>query len=83
MRIPALAPRGVISTAGAGDTLFASFISGWLATGNPLMAIERAVLHAGWTVGDSFPCAATLTGSQLAALEASCSVKPVFGRWND
>jgi acarbose 7IV-phosphotransferase len=42
-----LAPRGVVSTAGAGDALFASFLHSWLATGNPAVALETAVLHAG------------------------------------
>jgi acarbose 7IV-phosphotransferase len=81
VRVPAVAPRGVISTAGAGDTLFASFIHGWLATGNPVRSIERAVLYAGWAVGDSFPCAAMLTIEQLDALEAACGVRAVISRW--
>lgn len=83
MRVPAVAPRGVVSTAGAGDTLFASFIHGWLATGNPVRAIERAVLHAGWAIGDSFPCEATLTAEQLDTLEAACGVRAVVSRWAD
>lgn len=81
VRVPAAAPRGVVSTAGAGDTLFASFLHGWLATGNPIRAVERAVLHAGWVIGDSFPCAATLTGDQIDLLEAVCTVRAVISSW--
>jgi sugar/nucleoside kinase (ribokinase family) len=79
--VPAASPRGVVSTAGAGDTLFASFLHGWLATGNPVRAVERAVLYAGWAIGDSFPCAATLTGDQIDILEGVCAVRAVVGRW--
>jgi sugar/nucleoside kinase (ribokinase family) len=83
VKVPAVTPRGVVSTAGAGDTLFASFLHAWLATGNPLRAIERAVLHAGWAVGDSFPCAATLTGPQLDTLAAVCGVQATLSRWDN
>jgi sugar/nucleoside kinase (ribokinase family) len=38
-----LAPRGVVNTSGAGDALFASFLHGWLATGNPADALAQAV----------------------------------------
>jgi sugar/nucleoside kinase (ribokinase family) len=42
VQVTGAAPRGVISTAGAGDTLFASFLHTWLATGNAVQAVERA-----------------------------------------
>ena len=47
VRAGAVAPRGVVNTSGAGDALFASFLHGWLATGNPVDALRSAVLHAG------------------------------------
>lgn len=81
VRVPAASPRGVVSTAGAGDTLFASFLHGWLATGNPIRAIERAVLYAGWAIGDPFPCSATLTADQIDLLEAVCAVRAVVSSW--
>jgi acarbose 7IV-phosphotransferase len=81
VQVPAAAPRGIVSTAGAGDTLFASFVHGWLATGNPIKAVERAVLCAGWAIGDSFPCEATLTGEQVDILEAVCGVRAVVSHW--
>ncbi|WP_223167186.1 carbohydrate kinase family protein [Nonomuraea sp. SYSU D8015] len=78
----AVAPRGVVSTAGAGDALFASFIHGWLATQNPVWALEDAVLHAGWKVGDSFPGAASLTEAELSRLRESHPVPTVLDRWD-
>jgi acarbose 7IV-phosphotransferase len=81
VRATAIAPRGVVSTAGAGDALFASFLHGWLATGNPVSALQAAVLHAGWKVGDPLPGAASLTEAGLARLSEECRVKTSVGRW--
>ncbi|TMR22217.1 carbohydrate kinase family protein [Nonomuraea turkmeniaca] len=78
----AIAPRGVVSTAGAGDALFASFVHSWLATGNPMAALEDAVLHAGWKVGDTFPGATSLTAVELAQLRESHPVAMFLGRWD-
>ncbi len=75
-------PRGVVNTAGAGDALFASFLHGWLATGNPVEALESAVLHAGWKIGDTFPAASSLTAAELADLGKICQVRTSVGRWN-
>jgi acarbose 7IV-phosphotransferase len=77
-----LAPRGVVSTAGAGDALFASFLHAWLATGNPVDALEAAVLHAGWKIGDTFPGASSLTAPELADLRRAHAVRTSLGRWN-
>lgn len=82
VRVAAVAPRGVVSTAGAGDTLFASFLHSWLTTGNPVRAVERAVLYAGWKVGDSLPAAAMLTEQELNTLEAVCQIRATVGRWD-
>jgi sugar/nucleoside kinase (ribokinase family) len=82
VRAGALAPRGVISTAGAGDALFASFLHGWLATGNPVEALEAAVLHAGWKIGDTFPGASSLTAAELAGLRGRYRVWTSVGRWD-
>jgi sugar/nucleoside kinase (ribokinase family) len=78
----ALAPRGVVSTAGAGDALFASFLHAWLATGNPVTALETAVLHAGWKIGDTFPGASSLTQAELAALHGVHRVRTSVARWD-
>jgi sugar/nucleoside kinase (ribokinase family) len=81
VRAAAIAPRGVVSTAGAGDTLFASFLHGWLATGNPAGALQKAVLHAGWKVGDPVPGAGALTEAELAQLSGTHQVRTTVGRW--
>src|SRR5581483_2099871 len=77
-----IAPRGVVSTTGAGDALFASFLHGWLATGNPVSALEAAVLHAGWKVGDMLPVASSLTEAELAGLQAIHPVRTSVSRWD-
>jgi sugar/nucleoside kinase (ribokinase family) len=77
----AVAPRGVVSTAGAGDALFASFLHGWITTGNPIAALESAVLHAGWKVGDTFPGASSLTAAELADLAEIHRVRTSVSRW--
>ncbi|GLW05749.1 hypothetical protein Misp01_08790 [Microtetraspora sp. NBRC 13810] len=79
----AVAPRGVVSTSGAGDALFASFLHTWLASHNPVAALEDAVLHAGWKVGDTFPGAVSLTEDELRRLREAHPVKVVFDRWDD
>ncbi len=48
---PAIAPRGVINTIGAGDALFSAFIHEWLQHGDPRLALRRACLFAGWKIG--------------------------------
>ena len=50
-QVPAVAPRGVISTAGAGDTLVAGFLHSYAVTGDADAAIEAAVAYAGYKVG--------------------------------
>ena len=82
VRAAAIAPRGVVNTAGAGDALFASFLHGWLATGNPVEALEVAVLHAGWKIGDTFPGASSLTSVELAGLADIYQVRTLVGRWD-
>lgn len=66
--VPAVAPRGVTSTAGAGDALAAAFMHVYAATGDPQAAIEWAVVFAGYAVGAEPGESAFLTGPQLAEL---------------
>ncbi|WP_431934043.1 carbohydrate kinase family protein [Nonomuraea jabiensis] len=82
VEVAAVAPRGVASTAGAGDALFASFVHSWLATRNPVAALEDAVLHAGWKIGDTFPGATSLTAMELARLRESHPVVTLLDRWD-
>jgi acarbose 7IV-phosphotransferase len=81
VRAAAVAPRGVVSTSGAGDALFASFLHGWLATDNPVDALRSAVVHAGWKVGDTLPGAVSLTDVELARLSGENEVRMSVGRW--
>jgi acarbose 7IV-phosphotransferase len=66
--VPAVAPRGVTSTAGAGDALAAAFMHVYAATGDPHAAITQAVLFAGYAVGAEPGESAFLTGPQLAEM---------------
>jgi sugar/nucleoside kinase (ribokinase family) len=66
--VPAVAPRGVTSTAGAGDALAAAFMHVYAANHDPHAAIEQAVVFAGFAVGGEPGGNPYLTGPQLAAL---------------
>jgi sugar/nucleoside kinase (ribokinase family) len=77
-----LAPRGVVNTNGAGDALFASFLHGWLATGNPVDALAQAVLYAGWKVGAASPIAECLDANQLEQLRIAHPVQVDVSRWD-
>jgi sugar/nucleoside kinase (ribokinase family) len=81
VRAEAVVPRGMVSTSGAGDALFASFLHGWLATGNPVGALQMAVLHAGWKLGDPMPGTTSLTEAELARLSRTHQVRTTVGRW--
>jgi acarbose 7IV-phosphotransferase len=81
VRADAVAPRGVVNTSGAGDTLFASFLHGWLATGNPVTALRAAVLHAGWRIGDPMPGTGALAEMELARLSQTHRVSIRVGSW--
>jgi acarbose 7IV-phosphotransferase len=48
---PAMAPRGVVNSIGAGDALFSAFIHEWLQHKDACLALRRACLFAGWKVG--------------------------------
>jgi sugar/nucleoside kinase (ribokinase family) len=78
----AVAPRGVVNTAGAGDALFASFLHCWLATGDVVNAVESAVLHAGWMIGHTFPADACRTEDELTALRIAYPVNATEGLWD-
>lgn len=77
----AVAPREVCSTDGAGDALFAAFLHGWLASGEPVEALEAATLFAGWKVGAETATEGFLTESELAALRLVCPVRSRVGKW--
>jgi len=70
-RVPAVAPRGVRNTVGAGDALAAAFLHVWVRTGDPHLAVERALLFAGYRVGAVTGEDGWLTDADLVALAAS------------
>ncbi|MFE0265718.1 carbohydrate kinase family protein [Nocardiopsis alba] len=74
-------PRPPANTVGAGDTLFASFLHGWLAAGNPAQALHDAVLHASWFVGELFPNTGRLGTGELGELARTHPVHLVVDRW--
>ncbi|MFJ9553285.1 carbohydrate kinase family protein [Nocardiopsis sp. NPDC101807] len=74
-------PRAPANTVGAGDTLFASFLYGWVCAGNPVRALHDAVLHACWSIGDLFPNGGRLSGEELRELARAHPVRVDVGRW--
>lgn len=74
-------PRALASTVGAGDTLFASFLYGWVCAGNPVRALQDAVLHASWAIGDLFPNAGHLCRERLDELAHTHPVQVDVDRW--
>jgi acarbose 7IV-phosphotransferase len=67
-RIPAVRTRPVVSTIGAGDALFSSFIHFYHQTGDPYTAIRRAVFFASYKIGEAGAAQGFLTESQLEQL---------------
>lgn len=64
-QVPAVAPRPVVSTVGAGDALVAGFCHGYATHGDPYRALREAVVFAGWTVGSPGASDGYLTASEL------------------
>jgi acarbose 7IV-phosphotransferase len=67
-RIPAVRTRPVVSTIGAGDALFSSFVHFYHKTGDPYAAIRRAVVFASYKIGEAGAAQGFLTESQLEQL---------------
>jgi sugar/nucleoside kinase (ribokinase family) len=81
LRVNAVAPRGVVNTLGAGDSLLASFLHGWLATGNAVEALRDAVLYAGWQVGFPWYADNRLDAAGLAELRTTYRLAVEVTRW--
>ncbi len=52
-RLPALQTDNVINTIGAGDALFSAFIHGYAKTGDPYLALKKAVVFASHKIGSA------------------------------
>lgn len=63
--LPAVTPRPVVNTIGAGDALFSAFLDGWLRSGGAAQALSRAVYYAGWKIGENGGAAGLLTAAEL------------------
>ncbi|MEV4756871.1 carbohydrate kinase family protein [Micromonospora sp. NPDC049559] len=82
VRAGAVAPLGVRNTSSAGDSLFAAFLHGWLATGNPVEALADAVVLAGWRIGHRQPTSVLLSEAELAGLRLRHPVRVSVDRWD-
>jgi ribokinase len=66
MRVfPARSVRPIVSTIGAGDALFSSFLHGYLNTGDPVRSMEKAVVFAGYKIGEAGAAQGFLTAPAL------------------
>ncbi|MGD8595443.1 MAG: carbohydrate kinase family protein [Anaerolineae bacterium] len=50
-RIPAVSPRPIVNTIGAGDALFSAFVHYYCRDRDPYQAIQKAVVFAGYKIG--------------------------------
>ena len=52
-RLPAVQTRPIMNTIGAGDALFSAFVHGYVATGDPYAALQRAIVFASYKIGET------------------------------
>lgn len=69
-RIPAVQPRPVVSTVGAGDALFSAFVHCYSQTRDPYLALQKAVVFAGYKIGSVGAAEGFLRDDELASLAA-------------
>lgn len=65
---PAVAPRPIVSTVGAGDALFSAFLHGILLGHSPAEALRRATIFAGYKIGGRAGNDGFLTAAELERL---------------
>lgn len=70
---PAVAPRPIVNTIGAGDALFSAFVHHYAATHDPYRALELAVVFAGYKIGERGAADGFLCASELLALADALS----------
>lgn len=71
--VPAVAPRGVVNTVGAGDALLSGYVHAVLGGAAPREALVVATTFAGWKVGASGASSGLTDAAHLAELVASRS----------
>ncbi len=69
-RVPAVQTRPVVNTIGAGDALFSAFVHTYARTGDPDLAIRKAVVFASWKIGVAGAADGFLTAAALDDLYA-------------
>ncbi|MCA9952328.1 MAG: carbohydrate kinase family protein [Anaerolineales bacterium] len=67
-RVPAVVTRPVVNTIGAGDALFSAFTSIFHQTGDPYLAINKAVIFASYKIGSTGAADGFLTAAGLDEL---------------
>jgi len=66
-RVPAVHTRPVVNTVGAGDALFAAFTHHYARTGDPVAALETAVVFASYKIGSAGAADGFLPAAELQA----------------
>lgn len=69
-RIPAVRTRPVVNTIGAGDALFSAFVHSYHRSGNPYLALRKAIAFASYKIGTAGAADGFLDGEGLDALHA-------------
>ncbi|MEW6577669.1 MAG: carbohydrate kinase family protein, partial [Chloroflexota bacterium] len=75
-RVPAVYTRPVVSTIGAGDALFSSFVHVYGASGDPYLAIRRAMVFASYKIGATGAADGFLNAAGLERLSAEVYGSP-------
>jgi sugar/nucleoside kinase (ribokinase family) len=70
-RLPAVQTRPIVNTIGAGDALFSAFVHGYVATGDPYAALQRAVVFASYKIGETSASQGFLDEAALVKLCAA------------
>ena len=70
-RLPAVQTRPIMNTIGAGDALFSAFVHGYVATGDPYAALQRAIVFASYKIGETSASQGFLDEAALVRLCAA------------
>ncbi|AEJ18240.1 carbohydrate kinase family protein [Gracilinema caldarium] len=68
VQLPAIKTRPIVSTIGAGDALFASFINFYIDGFSPLESLKRAMVFASWKIGTAGASQGFLNSYELEKL---------------
>ena len=63
--IPARALRPIKNTIGSGDALFSAFVHSYIESKDPYLAMQKAILFAGYKIGDIGAAEGFMTAAQL------------------